>query len=483
MISKANEYIENNRISKKEKPAFHVTPPIGWMNDPNGFSVYKGKVHLFYQFHPYSNQWGPMHWGHQVTEDMVRWEELPTALAPDEKYDAAGCFSGSAIETEEGHVLIYTGVEEKKDENGIICTYQNQCLAIGDGSSYRKVEQNPIVSGDMLPEGFSRADFRDPKVWKDGEKYYMVVGNLSKNKNGQIVLFSSVNLREWTYERVLAHSGGTIGHMWECPDFFCLNGKYVLICSPQSMKAHKLEIHNGHNSLYFLGEYNKDTYEFSRGEGKALDYGLDFYAPQTTCLPDGRRIMIAWMQSWDSSLIPEEQKWNGMMTLPRELTIVNNQLIQKPIRELSSYHVNKVVFEKQKISEKCQLDGIRGRMIDMMVEIEKGDYQEFCIEMAHNEEYSTSYRYYPNTGIIEVDRTYSGVCKDVVCQRKMKVNGSYDRLKMQFILDRNSIELFVNDGEQVSSTVIYTPQEADEIVFSCDGETEINITKYDIQID
>ncbi len=483
MIRKANEYIEKNRINKEEKPAFHVTPPIGWLNDPNGFSVYKGKIHLFYQFHPYGNQWGPMHWGHQVTEDMIRWEELPTALAPDQEYDKAGCFSGSAIETEEGHVLVYTGVKEEKEKDGTVRTYQNQCLAVGDGISYQKVAENPMVSGSSLPEGYSRADFRDPKVWKDGETYYMVAGNLDKNQDGQIVLFSSRNLREWNYETVLAHSGGRIGRMWECPDFFSLDGKHVLICSPQNMKAHKFEIHNGHNSLYFLGEYNKDTCEFVHGEPKTLDYGLDFYAPQTTILPDGRRIMIAWMQSWDATLIPEEQKWNGMMTLPRELTIEKGQLIQKPIRELEKYHSKKVVYEKQRISGMCQLDGVCGRMIDMLVEIEKGNYQEFCIEVAHNEEYSTSYRYCPRTRIIEVDRTYSGVCKDVVCQRKMKVKGSYDKLKLQFILDKNSIELFVNDGEQVSSTVIYTPQEANEIVFSCYGETRINVTKYDIQMD
>lgn len=483
MIQKANEYIERNRIRKEEKPVFHVTPPVGWMNDPNGFSVYNGKIHLFYQFHPYTNQWGPMHWGHQVSEDMMRWEELPVALAPEKEYDAAGCFSGSGIETEEGHVLVYTGVKEIKAEDGSVNVYQNQCVAIGDGVSYHKIEKNPVVDGEKLPEGFSRADFRDPKVWKDGEQYYMVAGNLDENNHGQIVLFSSNDLREWKYEGVLAHSEGVLGRMWECPDFFPLDKKQILICSPQSMGAQKLEFHNGHNSVYFVGDYNKETGEFVKDAPLSLDYGLDFYAPQTTGLPDGRRILIGWMQSWDASLIPEEQKWNGMMTLPRELSLVNNQLIQKPIRELKQYHSGKVTYEKQKISGTCQLDGIKGRTIDMSVEIAKGDYQEFCIEVAHNEAYTTYYRYNPATEVIEVDRTYSGVCKDVVCQRKMQVKEVSDTLKLRFILDRNSVELFVNDGRQVSSTVIYTPQEADEIVFSCDGETEINVIKYDIQID
>ena len=106
-LKKANEYVKQNRIPKEELPVFHVTPPCGWMNDPNGFSVYQGKTHLFYQFHPYSTVWGPMHWGHYETEDFVKWTELPAALAPDQAYDEAGCFSGSGIETEKGHLLVY----------------------------------------------------------------------------------------------------------------------------------------------------------------------------------------------------------------------------------------------------------------------------------------------------------------------------------------------------------------------------------------
>ena len=158
-LNKANTYIRENRIPKDELPVFHVTPPCGWMNDPNGFSVYQGKTHLFYQFHPYSEVWGPMHWGHCETTDFVKWTELPVALAPDQNYDEAGCFSGSGIETEAGHLLVYTGVMEK-DLNGEKVTYQNQCVAVGDGKRYTKIKQNPVATGDMLPENFSREQNR-----------------------------------------------------------------------------------------------------------------------------------------------------------------------------------------------------------------------------------------------------------------------------------------------------------------------------------
>lgn len=165
---KVNTYIDENRIPREKLPVFYVTPPCGWMNDPNGFSAYQGKVHLFYQFHPYSEVWGPMHWGHYETEDFIKWTELPVALAPDKAYDEAGCFSGSGIETEKGHLLVYTGVIEKEIKKEKV-TYQNQCLALGDGKTYNKLEQNPVITGDMLPEHFSREHFRDPKIWKEAD--------------------------------------------------------------------------------------------------------------------------------------------------------------------------------------------------------------------------------------------------------------------------------------------------------------------------
>lgn len=134
-LAASREYETQNEIDKNERPLFHVTPPVGWMNDPNGFSVYNGKVHLFYQYHPYSTEWGPMHWGHQVSVDLIRWEQLPVAIAPDTIYDAEGCFSGTAIEKDGEHVLIYTSVMKNPDGDGVL---QNQSIAVGDGVTYKK---------------------------------------------------------------------------------------------------------------------------------------------------------------------------------------------------------------------------------------------------------------------------------------------------------------------------------------------------------
>ena len=166
-LKKANEYekAEQEKIPVEEKPAFHVAAPVGWINDPNGFSWYQGQIHLFYQYHPYTTEWGPMHWGHSVSDDMIHWKNMPSVLAPDQEYDKRGCFSGSAVEKDGKHVLIYTGVSNVQMENGSIQERQNQCIAYGDGEIYVKSPQNPVITGDMLPADCSKIDFRDPKVW------------------------------------------------------------------------------------------------------------------------------------------------------------------------------------------------------------------------------------------------------------------------------------------------------------------------------
>ncbi|MCI8307474.1 MAG: glycoside hydrolase family 32 protein [Lachnospiraceae bacterium] len=480
-LEQANEYIKINKIPKDELPVFHAAPYCGWMNDPNGFSVYQGKIHLFYQHNPYDKDWGSIHWGHCETEDFIKWKDLPAALAPDMEYDGAGCFSGSAIETKEGHVLMYTGVM-KKSVRGFEKEYQNQCLAVGNGLTYTKSKHNPVVTGDMMPEGFNREHFRDPKIWREEDAFYMVAGNKTVEGVPQIVLFRSEDLREWQYVSVLAKDrDGRLGTMWECPDFFYIDGRYVLIASPQDMRAHE-EFHNGNNAVYFMGEYDKNKYEFDYREVCSLDDGLDFYAPQTTLAPDGRRIMIAWMQSWDSNIRPAAQKWSCMMTLPRELRIVDGKLLQSPVREIENYFVNPVRYDNIRIEGKCILPGIKGRVLDLTVEIADGGYNEFSIHFAMNEMFGTALTYYREKNMLEIDRTYSGMVRDAIGIRRVKVKGNTEKLKLRLILDKYSAEVFVNDGMQVLSTTLYTPAKAEDISFECDGAAVTTIQKYTISV-
>lgn len=482
-LEKANKYQEENRISKDKKPVFHITPPSGWLNDPNGFSVYNGKVHMFYQYHPYSTEWGSMHWGHYISEDFVKWEELPVALAPDKDYDLAGCFSGSAIETQEGHMLIYTGVMEREKEDGTKEVIQHQCLAAGDGINYNKIKDNPVIPASLLPEGFSRKDFRDPKIWKEDNIYYLVAGTKNAENDGKAVLFQSEDLRNWKYLSVLADNRGKYGKMWECPDFFGLNGKHVLVVSPMDMQADKDKFHNGNQSVAMIGDYNRQKHQLEEEQVIPLDYGTDFYAPQTMQAEDGRRIMAAWMKSWDMDIKPAEQKWNGMITLPRELELKNGILYQHPVKELGNYYTEPVIYKRKEISGKCILPGIEGRVASLEVELQEGDYETFTIYFAQNEKYHTYFKYIRTAQSIEFDRTYSGIVRDVICKRTMKIKKPGDKLKLHLIFDKFSVELFVNNGVQTFTSVFYTPLDACGIVFECDKTAVADIKKYKIQMD
>ncbi|MCI8509618.1 MAG: glycoside hydrolase family 32 protein [Lachnospiraceae bacterium] len=476
-----------SEISMESRPVYHLSSPIGWMNDPNGFSIYRNEYHLFFQYHPFSNVWGPMHWGHCKSRDFVRWEYLPVAMAPDESYDAGGCYSGSAIEADGEHVLVYTGVIDRYLEDGSHDYRQVQCMAKGNGIDYCKYEGNPVITGLSLPKGSSVEDFRDPKIWKEEDGYYLVVGSRAGDGYGQVLLYRSDNLEQWEFLDVLDQSRGKYGRMWECPDFFPLGDKHILLVSPQNMRARGYEFHNGNNSVFIYGHYDKSIHQFERETITSADYGLDFYAPQTLQTADGRRIMIGWMQSWDAKFMKDFLDWSGMMTLPRELVLKNGKIYQHPVRELENYHKNKVEYTGKEITEAVVLDGIKGRIIDLQVDITQFDFHHFAIHFAHNDEYEMLLQYNHMRKCLTIDRTHSGLIRDVVCRRKMMVGPTVsgiqgEVLKLRLLLDRYSVEVFVNEGEKVMSTVFHTPMEADGIIFDTDGTAFINVLKYDISI-
>lgn len=472
-------------IPMESRPVYHMSSPVGWMNDPNGFSVYQNEYHLFFQYHPFSNAWGPMHWGHCKSNDFVRWEYLPAALAPDESYDAGGCYSGSAIEAAGEHVLVYTGVIDRYLEDGSHDYRQVQCMAKGNGLDYCKYEGNPVITGKDLPKGSSTEDFRDPKIWKEEDGYYLVAGSRGADGCGQVLLYHSDNLKQWEFLDVLDQSRGEYGEMWECPDFFPLGNRHILLVSPQNMRAKGYEFHNGNNSAFIYGHYDKSLHKFEREKITSADYGLDFYAPQTLQTADGRRIMIGWMQSWDTQFMKDLLDWSGMMTLPRKLSIRDGKIYQSPVRELEKYRKNKVEHTGKKITETTTLEGVNGRIIDLQVDITEFGFQHFAVHFACSDEYEMLLQYNHTRKCLTIDRTHSGLVRDVVCRRKMLaepvVSGEQgEMLKLRLLLDRYSVEVFVNEGEKVMSAVFNTPIEADGIVFDTDGTARINVIKYDI---
>ena len=472
-----------------ELPKFHVTGGIGWINDPNGFAPYNGEYHLFFQYYPYDTRWGPMHWGHVKTRDFIQWERLPAALAPDMDYDRGGCFSGGAIELEDGrHLLIYTAVRNVRRRNGKLESFQTQCLAIGDGIDYEKLEQNPVIDASSLPEGGSVHDFRDPKIWKENGKYYAVIGNRPADGSGSVLLYESTDALHWQFVSVLSACHNQYGRMWECPDFFHLDGKDVLLVSPQEMAAIGLEFHPGNANVCLIGTFDSKTQHLNREAVQAIDYGLDFYAPQTLLTEDGRRVMIAWMQNWETATCRvEELRFYGQMTLPRELSIRRGRLCQNPVRELEKYRGVLIEYHNVLINGETSLRGISGRYLDMVVTVRPGNenslYKWFRLYVAKDGEHFTMIRYRPETGTVKVDRTHSGFPHDIVNIREFPVSVKNGALKLRVVLDRYSLELFINDGEQAASFVLYTPIEAGSISFSSDGSVLVDVEKYELTLE
>lgn len=488
-LQQARDYEKNamSRISEQERPAFHITGNAGWINDPNGFSVYNGEYHLFFQYYPYKNVWGPMHWGHAKTRDFIRWEHLPAAMAPETEYDKNGCFSGSAVETPDGkHLLMYTGVLQVPVENGEMEDRQMQCIALGDGLNYEKVQENPVLTGDNVPEGGSIRDFRDPKVWYDAEEkaYYSVVGNRPADGSGAILLFRSENGIKWEYVTTVDACRNEYGKMWECPDFFPVDGEWVLAVSPQDMKQSGYEFHAGHGTMFLMGDYDKKAHTFTRKRVQAIDYGLDFYAPQSLQTPDGRRVMIAWMQNWATcNSQPQNFRWFGQMTLPRELKIVDGRMYQNPVRELENYRANPVIHKNVPVSAQTELEGVNGRIIDMTVTVRPGEdgYRKFKLCFAKGGDCHSSVSFQPATGEVCMDRTFaSGITADIVNNRTFLVDAR-EEVKIRVVLDRFSVELFFNDGAQAATMTFYTPQEFNGITFEAEGNAIVDVEKYDLK--
>lgn len=489
-LREVREYEEKMgaKIPMEKRPAFHLSSRIGWMNDPNGFSFYQGQYHLFYQYYPYNTVWGPCYWGHAVSKDLIHWEYLPAALAPDEEYDKDGCFSGSAIELEDGRqMLIYTGVVKKEMEDGSIRDLQQQCLAFGDGLNYRKYENNPVLTFQDLPKGCSPYDFRDPKIWQEEDGTYRIVTCCATpGRDAKIVLFQSKDGIHWESGRQMIQNFDRFGKVWECPDFFQIDGKWVLLTSPMDMLPEGFEYHNGNGTLCLIGEFDEESGMFTPQHDQAIDYGIDFYATQTLRTPDGRRIMIAWMQNWDTTpgYRLEPTSWFGQMTIPRELSVRNGRLYQWPVKELEQIRRNRVSYENVYVNGEMELDGIRGRCVDMQIEVRSADpehpYEKFVIRFAAGGRYYTMLSYHPRDCIMKIDRKFSGSRRAIIHQRRAEVPSRDGSVKIRLILDRYSAEAFINEGEQTITANLYTDMGAQRITFNALGAVSMNIVKYDL---
>lgn len=463
-INSGNKALANVSKSIANDPHrlhYHFMPPVNWMNDPNGLVYYKGEYHLFYQHNPYSPKWGPMHWGHAKSKDLVHWEHLPIALAPSEWYDKGtldshGCWSGSAVDDNGVLTLIYTGhVEDNKIK-------ETQCIARSeDGIHFEKYEGNPVIAE---PPEKDCVGFRDPKVWKYEDQWYMVVGS-GKNGNGKIHLYRSANLKSWMYMGVAAESDGTFGDMWECPDLFPLKDRHFLIISPMNISA---------RNMYFTGEMNYETGKFDYHYHDMLDYGYDFYAAQTLVDDQNRRILMAWMESWGSKAITEapNRGWLGAMTIPRELIQgEGGKLYMRPVEELKLlremyYALGSHTIESGQIS----INGFRSVSYELKARIEfTADVKEFGIKLRCSddgkEETVVTYRVEDRQLLMKRDYEGTGNQHLSISPLECK-DGS---IKLHIFVDTSSVEIFANEGERVITNRIYPSKGSDGLRIFADG--------------
>lgn len=411
----------------------HFKAPNCWINDPNGFIWYKGWYHLFYQCFPYSAHWGRMHWGHAVSKDLVNWEEKGIALFPSKTDDRSGCFSGSSIEYKDKMYIYYTGVNytEEDPENINCCindtfTAAQLMITSEDGMKFDNITDKKTVIPPIEDKKIGDKNHtRDPKVWRGKDAWYMVLGS-TVDKNGRLLFYKSSDLKTWQYLNYCEKDG--FGWMWECPDFFEIDGKGVTIFSPMGF----FNDGNGYDSVAvcMLSSFDENTGKMELSENYQLfDYGIDLYAPQSTTDKDGNRVVIAWARM-PEAVITEKGEWCGMMCIPRIVDVKNNHVYIRPHTNVKNSFVTKLSAPKKS-----------GYMLKTTLKngesINVGGY----VIKRENDKITTD-----RSEVFNIKGNYRLIAETPV------INDGYE---LEIYVDEHLVEVFINNGEYVISNVVY----------------------------
>ena len=482
-FTKVREDEEKSILEKKEivekdfwRQKYHIQGIVGLINDPNGFSQFKGKYHMFYQWNPLGTVHKNKTWAHSISEDLLHWERLETALRPDTWYSKDGVYSGSAIVDDDKLYLFYTG--NVKDSEGNRESYQ--CLAVSsDGENFERWEPSIVNQ----PDGYTR-HIRDPKIWKKDGKFYAVIGIQSEDLEGKAVLYSSENIKDWKFEGEIAGANhGKIkdfGFMWECPDYFQLKDektgeiKDLLVFSPQGLEPEGDLYNNKYQTGYLFGKLDYEKPEFEiLSDFVEIDRGHDFYAPQSMEDDKGRRLIVGWMG------IPEEEdfptvknEWLHCLTLPRELKVIDGKLYQVPIKEMESIRGEKIGFSGKVTGEVKVGTGVTYELKAKFTDFNS----DFGLKLRTGKNSETVLKFDYNDKKFVLDRT-KGEQPD---KRLRKVYlGDISELELTVFVDNSSVEVFINGGAEVFSSRIFPEKDANGIIVFADKDVNVEIEKWE----
>lgn len=456
-----NEMAEQEKVTGgKFREKLHLMPPVGWLNDPNGLCQFNGVYHAFFQYSPFNAEGGVKMWGHYTSKDMIDWEYHGVKLYPDQPFDCHGVYSGSTF-IEDGKMYVYyTGNVKLEDgEFDYINTGReaNTVLVVSeDGETFGAKKE--LMRNSDYPSNLT-CHVRDPKVWKEGDTYYMIQGARTRDDVGQALIFESADKVNWKF-RSRVESEAPFGYMWECPDYFEVDGTKILSTSVQGLEGGVWDDRNVYQSGYFVIDGNiLDEYKLS--EYYLWDYGFDYYAPQSFEAEDGRRIHISWMGMPDCEEYTNKtiaDGWQHCFTIPREVFVKEGKVCQRPVRELDA---------RRQIVEKSA-DALTVSGQDTYAAKITG-IQENQFKAVISEELVLEYK----NGRFEM--YFTSQDKDSVSVgRGLRYVDAENVTDVQILVDCSSVEVFVNDGEFVFTTRFYP--EKNEIAVEAAG-AEITVEK------
>lgn len=444
--------------NNKWRLGLHLMPPEGWLNDPNGLCQFKGVYHVFFQYTPDNPNGGMKYWGHYTSPDLLNWEYAGIALSPEEAFESNGVYSGSALVVDGKMNLYYTGnVKLSGDYDYILEGREANTILVSseDGMNFGKKEC--LLRNSDYPSDVS-LHVRDPKVVPgksigiDDGKYYMFLGARTKEDVGEVLLYRSSDLKEWTLANILK-SREKFGYMWECPDAFMLEERKFLSISPQGVDQKGVDYQNIYQSGYYevKGGFEK---EYDLVNFKEWDRGFDFYAPQTFEDEKGRRILIGWIGMPDdpaqSNPTVEEEGWQNALTVPREVFLENGKVMQQPVVEMEELRVREYSLETGQYSEKK-------RMYDAQIEVLSED-----VRMLISEGIALVYR--KETGLFTLSFDQE---KNLGYGRKERSVRLESCENIRILADTSCLEIYINGGEEVFTTRFYT--EDGESCFCVEG--------------